>query len=75
MTRQVTATQAKANLPALLNEVEEGEEIEVLRYGRVVARISPVRRPHELKDRFKGIVKIHATDEEFFSNGEEWESP
>ena len=36
--------------------------------------VSPVRRPQDLKDRFKGLVKIHATDEEFFSNGEEWES-
>lgn len=73
MTKQVTATQAKAKLPALLDEVEQGEEIEVLRYGRLIARISPVRRPQDLKDRFKGLVKIHATDEEFFSNGEEWD--
>jgi prevent-host-death family protein len=73
MTRQVTATEAKAKLLALLDDVEKGEEIEITRHGHTIARISPARGPHSLKDLFKGIVTTNATDEELFSTGETWE--
>lgn len=74
MTRQLTATEVKAKLLALLDDVEAGDEIEITRHGVIVARLGPARGPHALKDRFRGIVTSSATDEELFSTGVRWES-
>ena len=74
MTRRMTATEVKANLDVLLTEIQLGEEIEITRRGRIVARLTPVRGPHALKDRFAGIARTNATDEELYSTGEVWES-
>jgi prevent-host-death family protein len=72
MVMRITATEAKAKLLALLDKVEEGEEIEITRHGRTIARIAPARGPHSLKGRFVGVVTSTATDEELFSTGETW---
>ena len=73
MIRQVTATEAKTKLLALLNDVERGEEIEITRHGRTIARISPARGPHALKDMFKGVTKQMVPDEQLFSTGVTWD--
>ena len=73
MTRQVTATELKAKLLSLLDDVEKGEEIEITRHGHTIARISPARGPHALKDMFKDMIKVTATDEELFSTGVVWD--
>lgn len=39
--RKVTATELKANLAALLGDVERGEVIEITRHGKTIARIHP----------------------------------
>ena len=72
MKRQVTATEAKAKLLALLDDVEKGEEIEITRHGITIARLSPARGPHALKDRFKDVVTFVGKDEDLFSTGLEW---
>jgi prevent-host-death family protein len=72
MTRKMTATEAKARLLAVLDDVERGDEIEITRHGVVIARLSPARGPHALRDRFRGIVTSEASDEELFSTGERW---
>ena len=51
MTRRVTATEAKAKMLALLNEVAAGGEVEITRHGRAVARLVPAGGPHALKGR------------------------
>ena len=56
MVRSVTATEAKARILALLDEVEAGEEIEITRHGRLVARLVPARGGAALKGRFRGLV-------------------
>jgi prevent-host-death family protein len=73
MVRQVTATQAKAKLLALLDEIEAGESIDITRHGRLVARLIPARGAHALRGRHAGIVRSNATDEELFSTGEIWD--
>lgn len=40
--KELTAVEAKVKFGALLDEVEQGQEILVTRNGRPVARISPV---------------------------------
>ena len=45
----MTATEAKARILALLDDVEAGEEVEITRHGRIVARLVPASGPHALK--------------------------
>ena len=73
MTRQVTATEAKAKFLAILKDVEAGEEIEITKRGRTVARLSPARGPHSLLGMFEGVVTSTASDEELFTTGVEWD--
>lgn len=72
ITRQMTATDVKSKLLAILDEVEHGEEIEITRHGRTIARLSPARGPHTLKDMFAGRVWSNVPDEELYSTGETW---
>jgi len=74
MTHQVTATEAKAKLLALLDAVETGESIEITRHGHLVARIVPARGVHALWGRHIGSVASDAPDEDLFSTGERWEA-
>lgn len=69
----MTATDVKARILALLDEVEAGEEIEITRHGRTVARLAPARGPHALRGRFSGVAMTVASDEELYSTGETWE--
>ena len=75
MTRKMTATEVKAKLLALLNEVERGEEIEITRHGVTVARLAPARGPHSFKGRFAGVAMTAAEDEDLFSTGAIWDLP
>jgi prevent-host-death family protein len=75
MTRKLTATEVKAKLLALLDEVELGEEIEITRHGVTVARLAPARGPHALKGRFAGVAMSDASDDELFTTGVPWDLP
>jgi len=72
MTRQMTATQFKAQVLSVLDDVAGGEEVEITKHGRTVARVVPARGPIALRDRFTGVATSDATDEELFSTGERW---
>ncbi len=72
MIRQLTATEAKAKLLALLDDVEAGDEVEITRHGVIVARLAPARGPHALKDRFAGTVTSDAEDQDLYSTGARW---
>lgn len=72
MTRTMTITEVKAKLLKLIDEVESGDEIEITRHGRTVARLSPARGPHALKGMFEGIVTSDASDEELYGTDEVW---
>ena len=73
MDREVTVTEAKATLLALLDEVDAGQSIEITRHGRLIARIVPARGAHSLRGRYAGVVMSNADDEGLFSTGVEWE--
>lgn len=72
MTIKMTATEVKAKILALLDEVADGEEIEITKHGRTVARLVAANGPHALKDRFAGVVMTVADDDELFTTGESW---
>jgi prevent-host-death family protein len=76
MTRKVTATEAKAKILALLDEVAGGdEEIEITKHGRTVARLVAAAGPQALKGSLAGIAMTAARDQELFATGEPWNLP
>ncbi|TME20896.1 MAG: type II toxin-antitoxin system prevent-host-death family antitoxin, partial [Chloroflexi bacterium] len=44
----MTATEVKARILALLDDVEGGDEVEITKHGRTVARLIPARGPNAL---------------------------
>lgn len=72
MAIQVTATEAKARILRLLDEAEAGNEVEILRHGRPVARLVPASGASSIEGSFAGIASTAATEEELFSTGERW---
>jgi len=73
MTRKVTATTAKAKILALLDDVAEGDEVEITKHGRVVARLVPASGPHALKGSAAGVAMTAAEDEDLFTTGVTWQ--
>ena len=74
MTIRVTATEAKARILALLDDVEEGDEVEITRHGRTIARLVPASGPDSLKGSAAGIAVSAAPDDELFTTGVDWET-
>jgi prevent-host-death family protein len=73
MTRQMTATEIKAKILALLDDVAAGDEIEITKHGRTVARLVPATGPHALKSRFAGVAMTNAEDDQLFTTGLSWD--
>ena len=74
MAIRVTATEAKARIVALLDQVTSGEEVEITKRGRVVARLVPARGPHALRGALQGVAASAADDEDLFSTGVAWDA-
>jgi prevent-host-death family protein len=73
MTTQMTATEVKAKILSLLDAVAAGEEIEITKHGRTVARLVPAKGPQALKGKLTGIAMSAAADEELFSTEAAWD--
>jgi prevent-host-death family protein len=74
MTTKVNATKAKAQFLAMLDDVENGEEFEITRHGRTIARITPARNGRVVWGKHAGIAKSNVPPEELYSTGETWEA-
>lgn len=74
MPKQVTATAAKATFLRLLDEAAAGEEVEITRHGRPVARLVPPVGARSLKGSFKGEAMSAAPEEQLYSTGEDWDA-
>jgi prevent-host-death family protein len=72
MARQVTATYAKAHILRLLDDTAAGEEIEITRHGRPVARLVPASGARSLKGSFEGLAMTEGDEERLFSTEEPW---
>lgn len=73
MTIRLTATEAKATILALLDKVAAGDEVEITKHGRLVARLVPAPDPHGLKGLFTAVAASSASDDELFTTGALWE--
>jgi len=75
MTIRMTATEAKAKILALLDQVSSGEEVEITKHGRLVARLVPAAGPHSLEGKLRGVAITAADDEDVFTTGASWDLP
>jgi prevent-host-death family protein len=60
MMRDIQASDAKAHLPQILDEVERGETVRITRHGRPIARIVPEanRRQEEIDRAIESIKAL-----------------
>lgn len=72
MTREMTATQLKAHLLGVLDDVADGEVIEITKHGRTVARLVPAAGAHQLRGVLAGVAVTSASDEELFTTASPW---
>jgi prevent-host-death family protein len=73
MSKRMTATEVKAKILALLDEAAAGDEVEITKHGRTVARLVPATGPHTLKGSLTGVAMSEAEDDDLFATGEVWE--
>jgi prevent-host-death family protein len=73
MTIKMTATEAKARILSLLDEVAAGKEVEITKHGRTVARLVPAVGPHALKGSLVGVAMTAGPEEDLFTTGATWE--
>jgi prevent-host-death family protein len=69
MTIKLTATEAKARFLSLLEEVASGQEAEITKHGRTVARLVPATDTLVLRGGLAGVAVTTASDEELYSTG------
>jgi prevent-host-death family protein len=70
----MTATEVKVKILQLLDEVSAGEEIEITKHGRTIARLAPATGSAPLRGRLQGVAMSNTDDDdELFSTGEAWE--
>lgn len=75
MTRKMTATEVKAKILGVLDDVAAGEDVEITKHGRTVARLVPAAGPRALKGRLAGIAMSAAADDDLFTTGVAWDLP
>jgi prevent-host-death family protein len=73
MTIKMTATEAKAKILSLLDDVAAGQEVEITKHGRTVARLVPAAGPHALKGSLVGVAMTAGPEEDLFTTGASWE--
>jgi prevent-host-death family protein len=73
MVRKLIATAVKAQILALLDEVANGEEVEITKHGHTVARLVPATGPPSLLGRHVGIAISNADEDDLFSTGTTWD--
>jgi prevent-host-death family protein len=72
MSRILTATETKAKILALLDEVAAGEEVEITKHGHVVARLVPASGAQSLKGKLAGVAMTAAPEDDLFTTGAAW---
>ncbi len=73
MPRSMTATAAKAGFLRLLDQAAAGEEIEITRHGRPVARLVPPTGARTLKGMYEGRARTAVDEKTLLSTEEMWD--
>jgi prevent-host-death family protein len=68
----MTATEVKAKILALLDEVAAGDEVEITKHGHVVARLVPASGAQALKGKLTGVAMTTAAEQDLFTTGAPW---
>ena len=58
-----------------MDDVADGDELEITKHGRIVARLVPAAGPSALKGILTGVAMTTAKDEELFTTGAAWDLP
>ena len=74
MAIQMTATELKARILAVLDDVSHGEEVEITKHGRTVARLVPAKGPVVGAGALEGIA-ISGADDDLLSTDLPWPLP
>ena len=74
MTIRMTATEAKAKLLSVLDEVATGQEVEITKRGKPVARLVPPPPTARLEGLLRGMAVTTCGEDELFGTGEVWEA-
>jgi prevent-host-death family protein len=70
----MTATETKAKILSLLDEVASGEQVEITKHGHVVAKLIPAGGPASLKSALAGLAKTStANEDDLFATGSDWQ--
>ena len=69
----MTATELKAKILSVLDEVGEGETIEITKHGRTIARLVPAHGSRSLRGSMSGVAATVSRDEDLFSTDAAWE--
>jgi prevent-host-death family protein len=72
MSKRLTATEVKARILALLDEVAAGDEVEITKHGRIVARLVPASGPPSLKGMFAGVAMTATDNDDLLTTGAAW---
>jgi prevent-host-death family protein len=72
MSRTMTATEVKAKILALLDEVADGEELEITKHGRTVARLVPPAGAQSIRGRLTGVAMTAVEEDDLFTTGTVW---
>jgi prevent-host-death family protein len=76
MAIKMTATQLKTRILALLDQVAAGEEVEITKHGRTVARLVPAGNSRALRGSFAGVAMTATQDEkDLFGTATVWDLP
>jgi prevent-host-death family protein len=75
MTTQMTATELKAHILAVLDRVAAGEEVEITKHGHTIARLLPARRSSTLRGCMAQVAMTapDATDQDLYQTDARWE--
>lgn len=73
MVKRLTATEAKAKILSLLDEVAAGQDVEITKHGRIIARLVPAAGPHALKARLAGVAMTSGAEDRIFTTGATWD--
>jgi prevent-host-death family protein len=70
----MTATELKARILSVLDEVGDGEEVEITKHGRTIARLVPATGAAPGAGALRGVA-VSAADDDLLSTGLAWDLP